>query len=452
MGRRGRGRKRKWQPEEGVAGALDRRGRAIIAGAEDHKPREARVEGALPGEAIVFLRSAREGPVDRAQLVELRGEPAAERVEARCVHYGMCGGCSLMHMDPEAQVAHKQAQLLADFAAAGVEPQRVLEPLRAEPWAYRRRARLGAKWVPGKDKVLVGFREKQDRRFIANLEGCEVLAGPGGALIPALSELIEGLSLRSKIPQVEISVGDEATALVLRVLEAPTDEDRDRLRRFAEAEGLRIFLQTGGLETVAPLDPETPELLRYALPEFELQLDFRPTDFIQVNAAINRAMIVQAVELLELEAGHRVLDLFCGLGNFSLALARRAGAVVGVEGDAGLVERAQANAAANGIANAEFFARDLYAKVDELAWLDALEGGPRFDRVLIDPPRSGAAELVEHLARAEAPRIVYVACSPETLARDAASLVAQGYRLEAAGIMDMFPHTAHVESMAVFQR
>jgi 23S rRNA (uracil1939-C5)-methyltransferase len=453
MGRKRR-RKSKWAPERARVGDLDRRGRARVPAGEDGRPREVRVDGALPGERVELLRVQREGPVDVARTLEVL-EPARERVEARCVHYGVCGGCSLMHMDPEAQLAFKQGLLLADLEAHGLRPGAVLEPLRGARWAYRRRARLGAKLVPGKGKVVVGFREK-DSRFVADLSTCEVLAGPAsgplaeapGRLIPALSELIGSLSVAARTPQVEVSVGDAELALVLRVLDPPSAEDLGLLRTFAGEWGVRVFLQPGGLDSVAPLDPEQGELLRYAVPEFEVELGFRPTDFVQVNAALNREMIARALELLEVEPGHRVLDLFCGLGNFSLPLARRASEVVALEGDAGLVERARANALANELSNLRFEQRDLYAEPDPAAW-----GVGRFDRVLLDPPRSGAAGVVEHFEAIAAPRVVYVACSPESLARDAATLVSRhGYELLAAGVMDMFPHTAHVESIAVFAR
>ena len=453
MGRRRR-RKPKWIPERGLAGPLDRRGRATIPAGEEGRPREARVDGALPGESIEFLRCDREGQLDAARTLEVF-EAAPDRVEARCPHYGMCGGCSLMHMDPDAQVAFKQSILLADFEQHGLRPQRVLEPLVGPRWNYRRRARLGAKLVPGKGKVVVGFREK-DRRFVADLSTCEILAAPAsgpladapGRLIPALSELIGGLSIAAKLPQIEVSVGDRELALVMRVLEPPSEADLDALRAFERDYELRIFLQSKGLDTVKPLTPERGELLRYALPHAEVELDFRPTDFVQVNAQLNREMVARAIELLELGPEHRVLDLFCGLGNFSLPLARAGKLVVGVEGDAGLVARAQANAAANNMDNLRFEQRDLYTEGGDFRWPE----GP-FDRVLLDPPRSGAAGIVERFDEIAAPRVVYVACSPETLARDAATLCTKhGYELLAAGVMDMFPHTAHLESIAVFQR
>lgn len=421
---------------------------------EDGRPREARVDGALPGESIELLRAEREGHNDAARTLEVF-EPAAQRVDARCPHYGLCGGCSLMHMDHDAQIAFKQAILLADFAQHGIEPERVLPALRGPAWGYRRRARLGAKLVPKKGKVLVGFREK-DRRFVADLSSCEVLASPANAaqgnephwLIPALSLLIESLSVASRTPQIEVSVGDDELALVFRVLDPPSEDDLERLRVFERERGVRVFLQPGGLDTVAPIDAARGELLHYTVPDFDLKIGFRPTDFVQVNAPLNRSMISLAVELLELEPDHRVLDLFCGLGNFSLPIARHAGHVLGIEGDAALIERARANAAANEMTNLSFEQRDLYQDPGALEW----PAGP-FDRVLLDPPRSGAAGIVEHFDAIAAKRVVYVACSPETLARDAATLVERhGYRLLAAGVMDMFPHTAHVESIAVFER
>lgn len=447
-------RKPKWEPEHGVVGELDRQGRAVVPAGEGGRPRAAHVDGALAGETIELLRTEREGPIDAARVLTVL-EPSPLRVDAKCRHYGLCGGCSWMHMEPNAQIAFKQRVLLEDFERYGVTPERVLEPLRGPSWNYRRRARLGAKLVPAKGKVLVGFREK-DRRFVADLSTCEVLAGPSsgplaeqpGLLIDALSGLIGSLSIAARTPQIEVTVSDDELALVLRVLDPPSAEDLELLHAFARTWQLRIYLQPGGLDSVAPLDPERGQLLRYRIPEFDVEISFLPTDFVQVNAEINRAMISRALELLELEPGHRVLDLFCGLGNFSLPIARRAAAVVGIEGEASLVERARANAAANGLANASFVQRDLYRDVDVSAWTEG-----SFDRVLLDPPRSGAAAIIEGFATIAAPRVVYVACSPETLARDASMLISRhGYRLLAAGVMDMFPHTAHVESIAVFAR
>lgn len=446
--------KPKWRPERAVVGDFDRHGRAVVSAGEGGRPRAAHVDGALPSELVEFIRTEREGPIDGARALEVI-EASPLRVEPRCRHYGVCGGCSLMHLDVDAQIAFKRRVLLEDFERHGVSPERVLEPLRGPSWAYRRRARLGAKLVPAKGKVLVGFREK-DRRFIADLSTCEVLAGPAsgplaeqpGLLIDALSQLLASLSIAARTPQIEVTVADDELALVLRVLDPPSAEDLDKLHAFARDWQLRLYLQPGGLDTIAVLEPGRDPLLRYRIPEFEVEIAFLPTDFVQVNAAINRAMISRAVELLELEPHHRVLDLFCGLGNFSLPIARRAASVVGIEGDAGLVERARANAALNQLHSASFVQRDLYRDVDVSSWPER-----GFDRVLLDPPRSGAAAIVENFTPIAAPRVVYVACSTETLARDAAALISRhGYRLLAAGVMDMFPHTAHVESIAVFAR
>jgi 23S rRNA (uracil1939-C5)-methyltransferase len=352
----------------------------------------------------------------------------------------------LQHLAPEAQVRAKEKVLLDNLERiGGVRPARVLEPVRGPVWGYRARARLGVKHVRKKGRVLVGFRER-NKRYVADLDACPVLVPPVDRLLRPLAALIGALSLRERIPQVEVAAGEERVALVLRVLDPPTEADLEALRAFERAQGVDLWLQPKGTETAAPLSPGTP-LPAYGLPEFGLRLEFFPTQFTQVNPTVNRAMVRQAVELLAPGPGDRVLDLFCGLGNFTLPLATRAGEVVGVEGEAGLVDRARANARANGISNARFAVADLAAP-DPAAW-----GGGTFERVLLDPPRTGAREVLAAVAGTGAGRIVYVACSPATLARDAGILVREhGFRLEAAGVMDMFPHTAHVESMALFSR
>ena len=403
------------------------------------------VDGALPGETVVASRSRKHRRYDEATLLEVL-EPSPDRVQPGCAHFGVCGGCALQHLDGTRQIEAKQAHVAEQFARVGqVEPARWLEPLRGPSWGYRRRARLAAKYVIKKERVLVGFRERA-KPYVADVTACPVLAGPVGPLIGELAELVGTLSIRDRLPQFEVAVGETATALVARVLDEPTAEDRQRLRAFASARGVEIYLQPGGLDTVAPLDPPaTP--LRYRLPEFDVEITFQPIDFIQVNAAINAQAVSLALELLQPTATHKVLDLFCGLGNFTLPIARRAGRVIGVEGEAGLVARARANAAANGIENAEFHVADLTADPAEALWA---RGG--FDRVLLDPPRAGAAGVLPLIGRARPDRIVYVSCHPASLARDAGVLVnGHGYRLAAAGVMDMFPHTAHVESIAVFE-
>ena len=404
------------------------------------------LHGGLPGERVRFRYTDRRRSRDEGRVVEVL-EPSPHRVEPRCAHYGTCGGCSLQHLDPAQQVAVKQKVLLDNLRQIGrVEPKRVLEPLvNASPWGYRRKARLGVKDVTAKGGVLVGFRERGSS-LVAELDRCEVLHPKVGGLLPALRELIESLSIRRQLPQIEMAMDDERCVLILRVLQAPDDADRARLSAFARAHDLFFYLQPGGPETVLSLDRAVD--LSYALPAHDLELGFLPGDFTQVNTGINRAMVARALELLDLEGSERVLDLFCGVGNFTLPIARRSAAVVGIEGDPGLVERARGNARRNRIENAVFHAADLYGELAAEAWLQQ-----RFDKALLDPPRSGAQEVLHLPPRLGVRRLVYVSCYPGTLARDAGILVGQhGYRLHSAGVMDMFPHTAHVESIALFEK
>jgi 23S rRNA (uracil1939-C5)-methyltransferase len=404
------------------------------------------VADALPGERVVLRRVSRHRNYDEAILEQvLRASP--DRVPADCPHFGVCGGCALQHLAPAAQLAFKQSQLLENLARlGGVEPERVLEPLTGPVWRYRRRARLGIKLVPRKGRVLVGFRERS-APFVADLHECRVLAPPAGTLIDPLAALVAGLSIASRVPQAEIAVVDGTCALVLRVLDPPTAADLEQLRRFQAEHPVRFYLQPGGVETVAPLEADAPPL-RYSLPAFGIHLDFEPTDFIQVNGPLNEAMVSRAVDLLEVGKAHSVLDLFCGLGNFSLPLASRAGEVVGIEGDAGLVERARQNAARNSLANVSFHAANLAEDTIVAPWASRA-----YDRVLVDPPRAGAREVLPVVGRCGAGRVVYISCHPGSLARDAGILVREhGFRLAAAGVMDMFPHTTHVEALAVFER
>jgi 23S rRNA (uracil1939-C5)-methyltransferase len=404
------------------------------------------VTDALPGERVMLKRVKRHRNFDEAVLESVIS-PSPDRVTPACPHYGTCGGCALQHLAPQAQLAFKQAQLLENLARLGnVQPERVLEPLIGPVWAYRRRARLGIKYVPRKGRVLVGFRERS-APYVADLHECRVLAAPLGSLIDPLAELVGGLSIAARVPQAEVAVADNACALVLRVLDPPSDADLLRMREWERTHGARLYLQPGGPATVAPLTPGH-EPLRYLLPAFDVSLEFEPTDFIQVNGALNQAMVSRAIELLEPQPGERVLDLFCGLGNFSLPLARRAGEVLGVEGEPGLVSRAVRNAARQGIANVTYITADLTAPTLDAAW--ATRG---YDRVLLDPPRAGAREVLPVVGASGAGRVVYISCHPGSLARDAGILVRDhGFRLVAAGVMDMFPHTTHVEAMAVFER
>ena len=348
--------------ETGTVAGLTHEGEGVV-----HGGKTAFVAGALPGEVVRFRRTGHHRQHDVAQLLEVVSA-APTRVLPRCAHFGVCGGCALQHLDPAVQVAVKEQELREILGrVARVTPERWLEPLTGPVWGYRRRARLGAKFVRKKGRALVGFRERA-APYVAELKRCEVLAAPAGELISPLARLLDTLAIREQLPQVEVAVADNATALVLRVLASPAAEDRARLRAFAAAHGVRIYLQTGGLESVAPLEPyATP--LEYRLAAFDLTLSFAPTDFIQVNGPVNAALVARAVQLLAPPPGARVLDLFCGLGNFTLALARRAQAVVGVEGAAALIERARGNAAANGIGNAAFHVADLCAPVGEFPWM-----------------------------------------------------------------------------------
>ncbi len=403
------------------------------------------IEGALPGEEVMFTYVAQHRRYDEGQAVQiLKASP--HRVEPRCPHFNVCGGCSLQHMAVEPQILAKQQVLLDSLAHIGkVAPESLLPPLVGQHWGYRRKARLSAKYVLKKPAMLVGFREKRSN-LLADLTCCDVLDSSVGERIVELRTLLDGMGARDRIPQIEIAVGDHHTALVFRTLADLDGDDQARLRGFGEHHGFQIYLQPGGPETATLLWPESATL-SYRLPEYDLELFFLPTDFTQVNAELNRTMINRALELLDPQPGERILDLFCGLGNFTLPLARRAGSVVGVEGSEELVQRARDNAQRNGISNVEFHAVDLNLAVD-YSWV-----GPGFDKILLDPPRTGALEAVKHLPAFGASRIVYVSCNPATLARDAAELVHNhGYRLVSAGAMDMFPHTTHVESIALFER
>jgi len=405
------------------------------------------VHGALAGELVDVQLRRRKRRFDEGDAVAVH-EASPARVTPRCPVFGICGGCALQHMSPAAQRELKAGALTDALERIGrVTPDEVLPPLAGPVWHYRRRARLGVKYVPGKGgRVLVGFRERMSY-LITDMDFCEVLVEGLARLIAPLAELIAGLSIRARVPQIEAAAGGEALALVLRVLDPPDADDRARLAAFAREHDVRLYLQPGGPDTVQPLAGD-PGALHYALPEFGLELEFLPTDFIQINAGINAAMVGRVVELLDPRPEHRVLDLFCGLGNFSLALARRAGHVRGVEGDPALVSRAAGNARRNAIGNAAFISANLFDEREPRAWADG-----HFDRVVLDPPRAGALEVCRIMHRLGPARVVYVSCHPGTLARDAHVLVhEQGYTLSAAGVMDMFAHTAHVEAVAVFDR
>jgi 23S rRNA (uracil1939-C5)-methyltransferase len=412
------------------------------------------VEGALPGEHVSAQIIKKKPKYNTARTVEVHRQSWL-RVKPACAYFGICGGCAMQHLAPEAQVAVKQRVLEDAFKhLAGVKPEQMLAPIHGPAWGYRYRARLTVRLVAKKGGILVGFHEKRSS-FVADMTRCEVLPRHVSELLVPLRGLIESMSTPDRLPQIEVAVGDEVVALVLRHLETLAPEDHDRLRAFGQKYGVQWWLQPKGPDTVHLLDGQAALELAYQLPAFGLRMPFKPTDFTQVNHEINRVLVSRALSLLDVQQTDRVLDLFCGLGNFTLPLARLAGEVMGIEGSEQLVQRAQDNAAANGLANVSFVARNLF----EFS-LEDLKALPAFDRLLIDPPREGALAVCEALAdqsENEAPtnrlkRIVYVSCNPATLARDAAVLCNRGrYRLRQAGVVNMFPHTGHVESLAVFE-
>lgn len=404
------------------------------------------VEGALPGERVRIQYTKGGRRYDQARVAELQ-EPSPQRVEPPCPVFGLCGGCSLQHLSPEGQIPAKEGWLRSNLEhTAGLLPDNWLPAIDGPHWGYRAKARLSIRHVPRKG-VLVGFRERASS-FVTQMEACPVLDPRLDALIEPLKELVAGMSRSDRIPQAEVAASEGDSAVVLRHLTELTPADRDRLGAFQEAHGVVVETQSKGPDTAAPMDPTRPADLFYSLPEFDLRLDFRATDFVQVNLAVNRQLVHRAIGLLDPRPGDRVLDLFCGLGNFSMAAARRGARVDGLEGEPSLVERASANAAANGLSEAAGF-----ATVDlDAVPLTEVPAARAVDKVLLDPPRSGAIEAVKQLAEIGPERIVYVSCNPATLARDAAVLTHGAYRLESAGIANMFPHTAHVETVARFIR
>jgi len=402
------------------------------------------IDGALPGERVEYLVRESKRSYELGTLTQRLRESAA-RVAPRCPHFGTCGGCAIQHLEPRAQVATKQRVLEDALWHIGkVRADAMLSPIHGPPWGYRRRARLSVRFVERKGGALVGFRERKST-YVADITSCDVLPPPVSALLVPLRELVGGLSIYDRLPQIEVAVGEAVTVLVLRVLERPTPADEAVLQRFADAHGVQLWLQPGGPDSVRPFHPLDSPPLYYTLPEFGVRVHFSPTDFTQVNYDVNAVLVRRAMRLLAPRPGERVLDLFCGLGNFALPIARCGAEVIGVDGSAGLIERARDNARRNGLA-AEFAVADLFDAA-ACAWL------PRWDAMLVDPPREGAIEIIKALADGASGRIVYVSCDPATLARDAGVLVhRKGYRLAAAGVVNMFPHTGHVESIALFTR
>ncbi len=406
------------------------------------------IEGAVTGETVTASVYRKKPSYENANVQRILRE-SSQRVTPQCVNFGRCGGCSLQHLNAPAQVAAKQRVLEDNLRHIGkVTAGQMLSPIHGPTWGYRRRARMTARYVVKKGGSLIGFHEKKSS-FVADMTSCEVLPAHISKLLPPLRELVGALSIRERMPQIEVACGDAADVLVFRVLEPPTDADKALLQAFAESHSVHVYLQSKGPETAQPLWPQEPADLYYTLPEFNVKMPFFPTEFTQVNHEVNRVLVHRALMLLAPQAGERVADMFCGIGNFSLPIARSGAQVTGIEGSASLVKRAAENAAYNGLSESVAYRVMNLFEINA----DAFSALGAFDRMLIDPPRDGAAELVKSLVAAPPRRIVYVSCNPSTLARDAAVLVhEQGYTLSAAGVVNMFPHTAHVESIAVFDR
>jgi 23S rRNA (uracil1939-C5)-methyltransferase len=419
-------------------------------GIAHHEGKVVFVQGALTGETVRAQVTRSKASYDKAQVIEVL-VPSSQRTTPRCPHFGVCGGCSLQHLEPAAQLAVKQRTLEDNlWHIARLKPNRTLPPVAGPNWGYRYRARLSVRHVEKKGGMLVGFHEKSSS-YVADMTQCYVLPTHVAALLVPLRSLIGGLSIRDRMPQIELAVGATDTVMVLRTLEPPSDADRAALAAFARQHSIVFWLQPKGLDSIHPLEADRPGDLHYTLPEFDVRMPFTATDFTQVNHQINRVLVGQALRLLEVQPGDHVLDLFCGLGNFTLPLARRAAQVLGVEGSAALITRAAHNARYN---NLQEKVRYAVCNLFEVT-ASQLHGWGHFQRWLIDPPREGAialAKALSELPQAHRPqRIVYVSCNPATLARDAAVLVHEaGYALNAAGVVNMFPHTSHVESMAVF--
>ncbi|MGO3691433.1 23S rRNA (uracil(1939)-C(5))-methyltransferase RlmD [Marinobacter sp.] len=409
------------------------------------------VDGALPGEKVMAKVVSTRSKFDELRTLEVL-ESAPDRQTPPCEFADLCGGCSLQHMSSDAQIRFKENTLREQFAHfGGIEPEEWIAPLRPDSTlGYRRKARMGVRYVRARESVLVGFREKRNS-FLTDIDRCVVLDPRIGERIVPLRELLHSMDAYARIPQVEVACGDDTAAMVFRNMEDLSSSDREKLIGFGQAHELHIYLQPKGPDTVHRIWPESSgrddERLSYRLDAFDLTMNFHPMDFTQVNADINKTMVNRAVEWLDVQPGERVLDLFCGLGNFTLPLARKGGQVVGVEGDDAMVVRGRENAELNGLENVSFHGADLHGDFTGQSW--AKEG---FDKILIDPPRSGAEDICKYLTAFGALSIVYVSCNPATLARDAGVMARNGYRLVRAGVMDMFPHTTHVESIALFER
>jgi 23S rRNA (uracil1939-C5)-methyltransferase len=405
------------------------------------------IDEALPGEQVEFIYTDIRRDYAEGKVVNLLSH-SNDRVEALCPHYSVCGGCSFQHVESSAQIRIKQNLLAEQFKRIGkVDIPEFWPPMTGPHWGYRRKARMGVKYVAKKNRMLVGFREKR-HQYLAEIDSCAVMHPLVGTKLIALGEMIVGLTIRDKIPQIEVAIGDTQCVLAVRVMEPPTASDQEKMRIFGREHNMTLCLQAKGPDTITPLTGEPEMIPTYALPDQGIEFKFRPAMFTQVNYDINRQMINRVLETMALQKTDVVLDLFCGLGNFTLPMAKFAGRVVGVEGDQPLVNHARENARLNGIENVEFYAADLSKDIADEPWAQQ-----KFNKILLDPSRAGASEVLVHLKKWQPQQIVYVSCNPSTLARDAGILVNElGYRLIKAGVMDMFPQTAHVESMALFEK
>jgi 23S rRNA (uracil1939-C5)-methyltransferase len=403
------------------------------------------VDGALPSETVELSITKKRGKYNEAQVVEVFSA-SVDRTQPLCAHHGVCGGCSLQHLQAEAQIKFKEKTFLELLKhIANIQPETILPPLLGPIWGYRHKARLGVRHVRKKGKVLVGFREKNGR-YLADINRCLILHPSIGEKIIALSELIANLEACDFIAQLEIAVGKQGPAIIIRNLQSLNPTDLEKIQLFAQQNQFYIFLQPAGPDSITLFYPNNPEpYLSYELEKQKLELWFHPADFTQVNPVINQQMVNRAVELLAPKKTDRVLDLFCGLGNFTLALAQQANNVVGIEGEKAMVQRCLMNAERNQLPHVQAFTANL---ADPSIWGDWAK--QTYDKILLDPPRCGALEVVQMIRQFKAKEILYISCNPATFARDAAELIKQGYRLNKAGIMDMFPHTSHVEVMGFF--
>jgi 23S rRNA (uracil1939-C5)-methyltransferase len=403
------------------------------------------VFGAIEGELVRIQIRKTNCNYDEAITLDVI-EPSALRIKPKCEAYAVCGGCSLQHIDNDEQVAFKQRSLLEMLHHAGIDIGEVIPPLRSHPWGYRRKARLGVKFVRKKGRVLVGFRER-NTPFLADMARCEVLIPQVGNHLLDLAHLIESLDARETIPQIEVASDDSHVALVFRHLKPLSNHDTDKLTDFGKHNDVWIQLQPAGPDSIVNLYPQQQALHFAPLQDEDISIRFDAVDFTQVNAEINQQMVAQALHYLDLNEDDRVLDLFCGLGNFSLPMAHRCLNVTGIEGDAPMVGRAKQNAFEHSIDNSEYFVADLSRPDPEIGWMRE-----QYDKILLDPPRLGAFEIAQYISRFNAETIVYISCQPASLVRDSKIICDSGYRCTHLGIMDMFPHTAHVESMTVFKR